>query len=218
MSLSDLPLILLLLMPGFIALVLFNAVSHKRHLTDLEMLLWMLAISLGLLAVCVTIWHKVDASFPSVATIVKSPTEVDMRIVPLLYALATVVGYLAGHVDRFRLLEAPLLLVGIDLRRSHDVWFLALRDAAYFVIVHLKGGRIIYGFPQMWTTNRQGDASELYLDLPLVWDDTAQDWLEPAEVHGVWIDASSIDHIEFTLPVENAHKEEPERILERATV
>ena len=201
MTTSDIPVILLLLLPGFIAVQVFNLVSHKRILSDLERLLWSLVISFFLLAPTATIWHTADHAYPSFREMATNPTESPMRVVLLLYVLAIPTGWVLGCIDRSRWLEdklgAPLRWFNIDLRRRHDVWHLAFRDT-YYVIVHLKSGCKLHGFPEKTETNRQGAVADVYLVKARSWDEKKEEWTELQDVEGVWIDASNIERIDFT--------------------
>ena len=197
MATSDVPVILLLLLPGFVAVQVYNWVSHKRRLTDFETLLWILLASFALLAPTATVWHELDDEVPSVRELVTNPAALPMRVAGALYLFAVPVGWVAGHLDRNRLSERGFSKLQIDLKRRHDVWYLAFRDA-YYVIVYLKSGVMIYGWPMMTTTNREGSAAELYLTNTGIWDSEAQGWIGQEDVDGMWIDAASIERIEFT--------------------
>jgi hypothetical protein len=51
----------------------------------------------------------------------------------------------------------------------------------------------------MSTTDRSGGAAELYLQSAKVWDTDAGHWKEQTDIDGIWIDASSIERIDFTI-------------------
>jgi hypothetical protein len=197
MSTGEIPVVLLLLLPGFVAVQVFNWVSHRRRLSDFETLLWVLISSFALLAPTTIIWHALDDAVPSLSHLVRNPTALPMRVAGMLYILAVPSGWLAGHLDRSQVLEHAFLKLQVDLERRHDVWYLAFRDA-YYVIVYLKGGAIMYGWPRMTTTNRDGGPAELYLTNTLVWDSETQKWVGQEAITGVWLDAASIERIEFT--------------------
>ena len=188
---------MLLLLPGFLALQVFNSVSHKRRLSDLESLLWVLLLAFLMFGPVTVLWHRIDADVPSLGSLIRDPQSLPIRVAATLYFLAPLVGWIAGHLDRSTILERQLLKVGVDLKRRQDVWFLAFRDA-YYVLVYLKSGELIYGWPFMTTTDRGGGAAELYLQATKVRDRDAGDWREQTNIDGVWIDASSIERIEFT--------------------
>ena len=188
---------MLLLLPGFLALQVFNSVSHKRRLSDLESLLWVLLLAFLMFGPVTVLWHRIDADVPSLGSLIRDPQSLPIRVAATLYFLAPLVGWIAGHLDRSTILERQLLKVGVDLKRRQDVWFLAFRDA-YYVLVYLKSGELIYGWPFMTTTDCGGGAAELYLQATKVWDRDAGDWREQTNIDGVWIDASSIERIEFT--------------------
>jgi hypothetical protein len=125
-----------------------------------------------------------------------------MRVALVLYALAVPSGWLAGQLDLSRGLENWFLKARVDLKRRHDVWYLVFRDA-YYIIVYLRGGIIMYGWPEMTTTNREGGAAEVFLTNTLVWDSEAQKWVSQEAITGVWLDAASIERIEFTARPKN---------------
>ena len=197
MSTTSIPAILLLLLPGFVALQVFNSVSHKRRLSDLESLLWVLLLAISMLGPTIVLWHRIDADVPSLGTVIRDPSSLPIRAAVVLYVLAPAVGWSLGQLDRSVALENSLLRLGIDLKRRQDVWFLAFRNA-YYVLVYLKSGELLYGWPLMSTTDRSGGAAELYLQNTKVWDRERKDWRENAGVEGIWIDAASIERIEFT--------------------
>lgn len=197
MNTTSVPAILLLLLPGFVALQVFNSVSHKRRLSDLESLLWVLLLAFLMLGPTTVVWHWIDSDVPSLGSLIRDPQSVPIRVAAGLYLLAPWFGLILGRLDRSIALEQYLLKVGIDLKRRQDVWFLAFRDA-YFVVVYLKSGELIYGWPLMSTTDRAGGAAELYLQNTKVWDRGVGDWKEQPEIDGIWVDASSIERIEFT--------------------
>jgi hypothetical protein len=197
MSTSDVPVILLLLLPGFLAIQAHNWVSHKRRMSDLETILWAVLASFALLIPTSLIWHEFDQQMPSPGVLIKDPKTLPVRMAAIVYALALPLGWVSGNVDRSRFVESLLLLVRVDLKRRHDVWFLVFRDA-YYVIVYLKSGTILYGWPEMNTTNRDGSAAELYITNAGRWDSENQEWDWLERTDGVWVDAGSIDRIEFT--------------------
>ncbi len=205
MSTTDLPVIILLLLPGFIALQLFTWTSHKRRLSNLETILWLLILSFTLLVPVSLAWHWLDSKEPTPGAILEDPTSVRLRVAASMYLVALPLGWIAGKLDRARIFEKFMSPLGIDMRRRHDVWYLAFRDS-YFVIVYLQSGQQLYGWPAMSTTNRDGSAAEILLEKPHVWSKTKQEWLEKPELTGIWIDSSKIERIDFTARPEVAEK------------
>jgi Family of unknown function (DUF6338) len=195
---SSVPAILLLLLPGFVALQVFNSVSHKRRLSDLESVLWILLSAFALLFPTVLVWHRLDEQVPSIGSVIRHPESLPVRIAGTLYLLAAPAGFLAGRLDLSPTVERWLLKARIDLNRRQDVWFLAFRDP-YYVFVYLKSGALMYGWPSMTTRDRAGAAAELYLRHTKIWDADGADWKVQEGLDGVWIDAASIERIEFTL-------------------
>ena len=102
MSTGEIPVVLLLLLPGFVAVQVFNWVSHKRRLSDLETLLWVLLSAFALLAPTTIVWHALDDAVPSLSELVKNPTTLPMRVALVSYILAVPSGWLAGQLDLSR--------------------------------------------------------------------------------------------------------------------
>jgi hypothetical protein len=194
---SDIPATLLILLPGFVALQTFRLVSPRRHLSDFETALWSLAVAFAILAPTTTAWHRIDSDVPSLAALVRQPASVPTRLAVALYAVAPLAGWGLGHLDRSRRLEQLAQAVRVDLTRRRDVWFVVFRDP-YYVLVYLKSGALLYGWPERFSTDRTGEATELYLTNTRVWKPEVDDWVEHVGIAGVWIDASSIERIEFT--------------------
>jgi hypothetical protein len=178
---------------------MFTWVTHKRTLAELETILWLLIVSFALLAPAAMIWHEVKATYPTLGTILKDPQSVPLRIVASLYAIALPAGWIVGRLDRARIFEKAFIPLGIDLRRRHDVWYLAFRDS-WWVIVYLEDGVKLYGWPAMTTTNRDGNAAEVLLEKPFVWSKKQHAWREKPDITGIWLDCSKIQRIEFTRP------------------
>jgi len=200
MTANDIPVILLLLLPGFVSVQVFNWVSHKRHLSDFETLLWILIASFALLAPTMAVWHQIDDRHASLADVVRNPSQLPLRVAGFMYLLAIPLGWLVGLVDRHDVLEKRLWnilkFIQVDLKRRHDVWHLVFRDA-YYVIVHLKTGDVMWGWPEINTTTREGGACELYLTGVRDWSEATGEWIGREGMEGVWIDAPSISQIEF---------------------
>jgi Family of unknown function (DUF6338) len=201
MSTNDIPVILLLLLPGFVSVQVFNLVSRKRRLSDFEMLLWILMASFALLAPTMAVWHAIDNSHASLAAVVTNPSQLPLRVAGFLYLLAIPLGWLVGIIDRNDVLleKGPwnvLKFFKVDPKRRHDVWHLVFRDA-YYVIVHLKSGEVIWGYPEINTSTRDGAACELYLTGVADWSEGTEEWIDRQGMEGVWIDAPSINQIEF---------------------
>ena len=201
MTPTDVPVILVLLLPGFLATEVLGLVTYRtKRPSDFPSLLWSLIFSFVLLAPVATVWHQVDSDYPAFGQVVTNPKALPMRMALLLYAAAPLLGCAVGLIVRSRWIENKLAFAKwlVDLRGRHDVWSLAFRDA-YYIIVHLKNGQVLHGYPEKREIDRKGGVSDIYLVHPRLWDEATMTWgEEPGEIEGIWLDATNIDRIDFT--------------------
>ncbi len=196
MSFDNLPSVLVILLPGFLASEGFFWAGKQRGASDLQRLMWSLTASIVLLMPLATIWHVVDASSPSFANILSDP---DQRGTPWLlllslYIIAFPVGVGAGRIDELGLFTPLMAKIGIDLKRHDDVWWVVLRKPMW-VVVRLKDGSMLYGWPA--TLTQESEAAELYLSPVQVWNPTTNQYVAQPEVDGIWVSASSISRMEI---------------------
>jgi Family of unknown function (DUF6338) len=193
---SDAPVVILLLLPGFLVVKVYGWVAYRRHVSDFEALLWALICSFGLLVPSVLFWHWLNAKNPSLGSVVRDPTLLRLRVAASMYALAPLAGWLLGQAENRGWIESVLLRVGVDLRAREDIWNLIFRDNQN-VIVHLKSGHCICGCVEMRTTSRTEGGPEIYVTQISVWDSDNTKWDECPDIIGTWIDATSIERLEL---------------------
>lgn len=213
MSVPSLPLILLLLLPGFLCISTGFLVSRIRKLSAFEVTAWSLAVGLLLVVILYPAYafllppppHK---AWPGLLQILDNPALVPGPLWVLLYVTALVLGYLGGWTDRKGILERVLRPVGIDLKRHGDVWGQLLRSRVY-VYVHLTDGNVLYGWPENYSSDRSQPGPELYLTQVQIWRPDEDVWIELEHTRGIWLDASHISRIQLLdLPADNQDTDE----------
>ena len=128
MNVSDLPLVLFLLLPGFLTINIAFLVGQLRRLSTFQATLWSLVVSLLLLAIIYPGYlYIVDSSpagteRPDLLKVLVNPILVPSQVWVLLYAFALLTGILYGVADRKGLVERVFLWVGIDLNKRGDIW------------------------------------------------------------------------------------------------
>lgn len=204
MDISSFPLVLLLLLPGFLAIHVFFVVTRFRNLSTFHGTTWSLIVSLILVIALYPIYTYLtepppNKPWPGLLEAMGNPALVPGPVWLLLYASAIPVGVLLGLVDRTGLVETPLRSLGIDLSRHRDVWGRLFREPGY-LLVYLKDGNVLYGWPEYYSSDRSQPGPELYLTQMSIWNGEQSEWADMGHVGGVLIDAESVSRIEFLVP------------------
>ena len=201
MSVPSFPLVLLLLLPGFLFISTGFLVSRIRKLSAFEVTAWSLGVGLLLIVTLYPAYTTLlapppDKAWPGLLKILENPVLVPGPLWALLYVAAPLLGYLGGWADRQGLLERILRPVGIDLKRHGDLWGPLLRGKVY-VYVHLTDGNVLFGWPENYSSDRSQPGPELYLTQVQVWRPDEAEWVELEYTRGILLDASRIIRIEF---------------------
>lgn len=208
MSVPSFPLVLLLLLPGFLCISTGFLVSRIRKLSAFEVTAWSLGVGLLLIVTLYPAYAYLlapppDKAWPGLLEILENPTLVPGPLWALLYVTALLLGYLGGWTDRKGLLERVLRPVGIDLGRHGDLWGRLLRGKDY-VYVYLTDGKVLFGWPENYSSDRSQPGPELYLTQVQVWRPDEAEWSPLEHTRGILLDASHISEIEFLeLPGDN---------------
>ena len=186
---KDLATVVVLFLPGFIAVSLFEASNPQltRIRPSLQWALWSLAVSLVLYAAVFGIYSSFNWPL----------NALDARLYLPLMVLAAVLGYgcgrLAGtEVGRrlarfFRVFVPPWVWVDVMLSRHH-------------IIVHLQDGTRISGYPRRFTDDPTQDVREVYLEYPYILIETEEsgpgEWRAFPQTEGVLIASPQIKFIQ----------------------
>ncbi len=205
MDFGSLPLSLLLLLPGFLLLHLIFLVSRIRRISAFYATMWSLSGSLILIITILPLYTLTVPppngmeQWPGLREALTDPKNVPGPVWSILYATAFVLGIALGYLDRKQYTDKVFSKLGIDLRVHDDLWSRLLRDKEQYshVIVHLKDGELVSGWPAYVSNNREQPGPEIYLEPFRVWDPDQLEWAESANVYGTLIHGNEISRIEF---------------------
>ena len=204
MDITDLPLALSLLLPGFLLLHLFFFFSRIRRISAFYATTWSLLLSLLLFAgVYLPYAAMVEppasmVTWPNLLVALTRPLEIPVFVWALMYVSAAVLGWALAVLERRGLTDRLLLAVGIDLRRHGDIWERLFREQRLGrVRVYLKDGDLLGGWPRYYSDDRTDPGPELYLSPAFIWHPEQETWAAMKDVDGVLVHGSEISRIEF---------------------
>lgn len=209
MDIADLPLALLLLLPGFLLLHMVFFVSRIRRISAFYATTWSLLISLLLVALVYQVYTqfvdppKGGTEWPSLRTALTDPFQIPRDVWIALYASAVFIGWSLGHLERWGVPERVLPVLGIDLRRHGDIWERSFKGQKYSqVLAYVKDGNLLSGWPKYYSDDRTEPGPEVYLSPVRIWNSETNTWDTMDHVDGVLIHGAEISRIEF-LPLES---------------
>ncbi len=204
MGFASLPLALFLLLPGFVLLHVIYLVSRIRRASAFYTTMWSVLVSLALIVVLYPIFTLLVAPpikeqpWPGLLDVIADPSKVPNNVWLVLYLSAVVFGVFLGVLDRFRIPERVLNPLGIDLRVHGDLWSRLLREDNYsHILMYLKDGSLISGWPMYFSNDRLPPGPEIYLSPFRIWDPDQEDWSEPEKTEGLLIHGSEVSRMEF---------------------
>ena len=204
MGFASLPLALFLLLPGFVLLHVIYLVSRIRRASAFYTTMWSVLASLALIVVLYPIFTLLvvpplkEQPWPGLLDVIADPSKVPGGVWLVLYLSAVIVGVLLGVLDRFRIPERVLNPLGIDLRVHGDLWSRLLREDNYsHILMYLKDGSLISGWPTYFSNDRRPPGPEIYLSPFRIWDPEQENWSEPEETEGLLIHGSDVSRMEF---------------------
>ena len=109
--------------------------------------------------------------------------------------LALLIGTGLAYATNTDAIHGRLRKFGFTTRTSHpSEWFYVFSEKVRFVILHLKDGRRLYGWPKEWPI--EPSAGQFYIMLPAwIMDDGNQ--IELNELDGILIKATDVQWVEF---------------------
>ncbi|MEW7992295.1 MAG: DUF6338 family protein [Candidatus Thiodiazotropha sp.] len=109
--------------------------------------------------------------------------------------MAIALGFLLAFFTNNDKFHKLLREYGFTTRTSHpSEWFYVLSEKVTFIILHLKDGRRLYGWPKEWPIERE--RGQFYIMLPSwIQEDGTQ--LELPTLDGILIDAHDVQWVEF---------------------
>ncbi len=208
MNFSSFPLVLFLLLPGFLAIYSGFLVSRFRRLSGFQGTAWSLVASLALIVIIYPIFTSLveppDSAWPGLLDMLQDPVLIPGWLLAALYLVGPSLGIIIGVADRNGLFESLLRRLGIDLRLHGDLWGRMMREAGY-LRVYLNDGSLLYGWPEYYSVDRSVPGPELYLTQVIIWDPDGGDWVAAEETTSVLLHGNQISRIEMLgLPAEES--------------
>lgn len=109
----------------------------------------------------------------------------------LAFLMGTVFAYFTNN-DSF---HKKLRKFGFTSRTSHpSEWFCAFTDNVTYVILHLKDGRRLYGWPKEWPIDPQ--QGQFYIQVPS-WIDDAGNVIDLPQLDGILVHVKDVEWVEF---------------------
>lgn len=230
MGLESLPLVVFLLLPGFLSWFIFcwgtvvRKINQLQHLF-ISLILSILAFTLAYYLTYLLNFAAVNifnaswdiTSFPGYIEILGEPRMLPLELGIAIYVLAIALGFLLIRIYRNESIAKLLNRVGLDLYAYEDTWYRLFHKADY-VTVYLKDGNIVAGWPTYFSQTRDKETAELYLSKMHYYDKEKKHWVKSSRsVDGLLINADSISHIEFRNPKLQVLKREDSSPVEGST-
>ncbi len=204
MNLAELPLTLLLILPGFLVLQVAFLVSRIRRISAFNATMWSLLLSF-LLFVAVYLPYAALisppmglATWPSFRDALVSPQSLPGGVWIVLYVSAIGLGWGFGKLEGSRVPRRLLLLLRIDLSRHGSIWERAFEENdSCEVFVYTADGRLFLGWPKYFSNDRTDPGPELYLSPVSIWEPMSGNWVPLDYADGVLFHGAEISRIEF---------------------
>jgi hypothetical protein len=193
-SVRDVSAAITFLLPGFLAVSLFEVTnpSLARDRLPLQWTMWSLATSLLLYSAAYGLYSWFD--WP------RAPLDYEFFVPRILGSIAIgwTLGWLAGS-ERGRGLTRRLKLfirawVWVEVMSEAVTVSVGgrTRKEARWVVIHLKDGTRLYGYPRRYTDDRREEVRELYITEPHRYDAEEGRFLPIPDSAGLLVSTSEI--------------------------
>ncbi len=197
MSIESLPLIVLLLLPGFLSWFIFcwGTVTHK--ISQLQYLFACLILSVLVFSISYPL-TSLFMPLPGYMRILSNPVVLPLELGIAIYLTAIGLGFLLIRIYKSENIRRLLDWIGLDLYRHEHTWHRLFHESAY-VTVYLKDGTIVAGAPTYFSQSGDKETAELYLTEIHYYQKEA--WVKPDQpIEGLLINTALISRIEFRNP------------------
>lgn len=202
MGLESLPLVVFLLLPGFLSWFIFcwgtvtRKLSQFQHLS-VSLILSILAFTIGYYIIYLS-WDITP--FPAYIQILNDPDILPPELGIAIYLTAIILGFLLIRIYKSENVRRLLDWIGLDLFRHEDAWY-RLFHKGYYVTVYLKDGNIVSGWPTYYSETGDKGSAELYLTKMHYYQKEKERWVRSSRsVDGLLINRDLISHIEVMKP------------------
>ncbi|MBM3333684.1 hypothetical protein FJY63_03395 [Candidatus Sumerlaeota bacterium] len=200
--------VFVILIPGFISSVLLNTFVVRKEKDTFSKITEALVFSFAIYAAVALFVREGPVSLVAekVGEITKYSIQCNPRVVGWVLALSVIVPFIGGFLfttDLHMALLRKLRITGKTARET--VWLDVFSDQKRFVIVNLKSGRRVFGWPMYYSNTPE--EGMLYLQQP-AWIDADQQYVD-LDIHGLFLVKGEIEYIEFThVTADNASPKE----------
>ena len=209
MGLESLPLVVFLLLPGFLMLLIFCWItSPQRKVSSTEHVFISLLMSMLILGISYPLlhfyrWITVNvfaaswepASLPTYMQVLHNPKVFPAELGITIYVSAIIFGFLSGILYKSETIGRLFNYFGLDIYSREDVWYRLFRRSRW-VTVYLMNGSIIAGWPTIFSKIEDKENFGLYLTKIHYYQ--KGEWVKPdTSVDGLLINADIISRVEF---------------------
>jgi len=211
MNIDSLPLVVFLLLPGFLSWFIFCWGTVSRKISQIQHIFVSLIFSLLAFTLAYYLTYLIKfigvnifdtswniTTFPKYMQILIEPKILPPELWLTIYIIAILLGFLLIAIYKNENLARMLNRIGLDLYGPEGVWY-RLFHHSDFITVYLKDGNMIAGWPTYFSQTGEKDNTELYLTKVQYYHENK--WTSSHKsVDGVLINTDSIQRIEFRKP------------------
>ncbi|HEU0153502.1 MAG TPA: DUF6338 family protein [Arenimonas sp.] len=188
---SDAVELLTYLLPGFTAAWLFYGLTSHQKPTQFERVVQALIFTF----VIQVLLQLLKGLLISIGSIFTVGVWSDVIELSGSFLIAIAVGAIVAYFTNSDSFHKRLRQLGFTSRTSHpSEWFCAFTDHVTYVILHLKDGRRLYGWPKEWPIDPQ--RGQFYIQVPS-WIDVDGKAIDLPQLDGVLIHVEDVDWVEF---------------------
>lgn len=203
MDLMTTPLLLFLILPGFISINVGFLVTGFRRLSGLQGTARSLVTSLVLFVLVYptfTLINGTETNWPGLMDMLRTPTSIPGGLFAGLYIAAPILGLIGGQIvhaaSKSDRVGKALLLLGVDIKKHSDIWDRVISQPSY-LRVYLNDGDLLHGWNQFYSIGLTDHDREIYLTRAFVWDANNEDWVKFDDDTGILLSRDSISRIEI---------------------
>ncbi|WP_407074550.1 DUF6338 family protein [Novilysobacter luteus] len=188
---SDAIELLAFLLPGFAAAWLFYGLTSHAKPSQFERVVQALIFTFVIQAFLPLLrWALIG--FGSVLAF--APWSKESELLGSLF-LAVILGGLIAYCTNNDLFHRRLRSFGFTSRTSHpSEWFCAFTEHVTYIILHLKDGRRLYGWPKEWPIDPQ--RGQFYIQVPS-WIDDDGNPIDLTQLDGILVNVQDVEWVEF---------------------
>ena len=188
---TDILSLLTYLLPGFAAAWVFYGLTSHPKPSQFERIVQALIFTF----IVQTLIHPFRWLLQRIGSVLPiRPWDASAEALTLL-VLAIVFGATLAYVTNTDSAHKWLRRIGFTTRTSHpSEWYSVLSEKVTFVVLHLRDGRRLYGWPKEWPV--EADKGQFYIMVPSwIQDDGSQ--IDLPELDGILVGVQDVRWVEF---------------------